>query len=153
MQLTLHTDYALRMLLYLAMREDKGGTIAEVAQYYKISRNHLVKIAHQLGKLGLIHTTRGRTGGLHLARPAGDIGIGDVVRQMEPNLHLVECFNPERNTCVIAPACALRGALFEARRAFLTTLDNYTLADLTRNRQELLGLLEAGHVLKSAGIS
>lgn len=140
MQLTLYTDYSLRMLLYLTL-EEKGATITEIAESYKISRNHLVKIAHHLGKLGLIQTTRGRTGGLKLARPASEIGLGEVVRLVEPNFTLVECFDPERNTCSLAPACALRGALYEAQRAFITTLDKYTLGDLVKNRQELRSLL------------
>lgn len=140
MQLTLHTDYALRALIYLAL-SDEGATIAEIASRYGISRNHLVKVAHNLGKAGLIETTRGRAGGLRLARPAADINLGQVVRLMEPHFNLVECFDKEHDTCVIAPACGLRRALFEAQQAFLRTLDAYTLADFTRNRKELAPLL------------
>ncbi|MBX7254918.1 MAG: Rrf2 family transcriptional regulator [Candidatus Hydrogenedentes bacterium] len=141
MQLTLHTDYALRMLLYLALRA-KGATISEIAERYNVSRNHLVKIAHALGKKGLIETTRGRAGGLHLAKPAAEINIGAVVRTMEPNFDIVECFDKKRNECVISSACELRRALYEAQRAFLTTLDRYTLADLTANSAQLGALLD-----------
>ena len=143
MHLTLHTDYALRMLLFLAIRED-GATIGEIAARYRISRNHLVKIAHALGKKELIRTTRGRTGGMHLARPAAQINLGHVVRLMEPDFHIVECFDKSRNTCAIAPACELRRVLYDAQQAFLSTLDKYTLADLATNGDELLALLGGG---------
>lgn len=141
MQLTLHTDYALRMLLYLALNE-RGATISEIAERYRISRNHLVKIAHALGKRGLIETTRGRSGGLNLARPARSINLGTVVRLMEPHFEIVECFDKARNDCVLSPACELRRVLHEAQRAFLATLDRYSLADLTVNGAELRQLLE-----------
>ena len=140
MRLTLYTDYSLRLLMYLAIKPE-GATIAEVAERYGISRNHLVRIAHDLGKKGWIHTERGRHGGLTLAKPAEQIGIGAVVRDMEPDFHVVECFDPEKNACVITPACRLKRALWDAKEAFLAELDRYTLADVTENNAHLLGHL------------
>jgi Rrf2 family nitric oxide-sensitive transcriptional repressor len=141
MQLTLYTDYALRMLLYLALHPE-GATIAEIATRYRISRNHLVKIAHNLGKLGLLETRRGRMGGLRLTRAPADLNLGEIVRMVEPNFHIVECFDRERVVCAIAPACGMRRAFYEAQQAFLTTLDKYTLADFTPNSDELRALLQ-----------
>lgn len=136
MQLTLHTDYGLRVLLYLAA-QGRTATIAEIAERYGISRNHLVKVAHELGLKGYIHTERGRGGGLVLARHASEIRVGDVVRDMEPNFHIVECFNTEANRCVITAQCQLKHALAEAQRAFMDTLDGYTLADVCKNQRAL----------------
>ncbi|MDZ4860127.1 MAG: Rrf2 family transcriptional regulator [Candidatus Hydrogenedentes bacterium] len=140
MQLTLYTDYALRVLLYLALHPE-GATIAEIASRYRVSRNHLVKIAHNLGKLGLLETKRGRNGGLRLTRSPGQLNLGEIVRLVEPNFHIVECFDRKRNACSIAPACGMRGAFYEAQQAFLQTLDRYTLADFTPNGDELRKLL------------
>ncbi|GEP09037.1 Rrf2 family transcriptional regulator [Methylobacterium gnaphalii] len=128
MRLTRYTDYALRTLIYLGLNEPRSSSIAEVAQAYGISENHLTKVVHQLGKLGLIRTTRGRGGGLRLGKPAEDIVIGAVVRQTEDDLALVECF--ASGACAITAPCRLRKALGEALAAFLSVLDGYTLADL-----------------------
>lgn len=141
MRLTVYTDYALRMLMYLAVKEGGLATIAEVAGAYGISKAHLNKVAYQLGLAEYVKTTRGKGGGLRLARPAEAIGVGDVVRRVEPDLALVPCFDPVRAPCPIVPACGLRGALDEARQAFLTVLDGYSLADLVRRRSELATLL------------
>ncbi|MBI2422441.1 MAG: Rrf2 family transcriptional regulator [Candidatus Hydrogenedentes bacterium] len=140
MQLTRYTDYSLRVLLYLAVMEG-GGTISEIAASYNISRNHLVKVAHQLGKEGYVATTRGRSGGLQLGQDPGGINLGEVVRRVEPNFHLVECFNTAENRCVITPACTLTGVLAQAHRAFFAVLDQYTLKDLLDNKDELRRLL------------
>lgn len=140
MQLTQYSDYALRTLIYLAV-EDDNATISEISDRYKISRNHLVKVVHNLGKLGYIITVRGRHGGLRLALPPEQINIGEVVRRTEPNFNIVECFDGANNTCVITPACRLKGVLAEAYRAFSNTLDQYTLADMTVNKKELQRLL------------
>jgi len=137
MQLTLYTDYSLRVLIYLGIRPNHQATITEIAQSYKVSRNHLVKVVHNLGNMGYITTTRGRGGGLLLALPAEKINIGEVVRKTEPNFDLVECFDEETNSCPISPACALIRALKMARKAFLEVLDQYTLADVVANRSEL----------------
>lgn len=142
MQLTLYTDYSLRVLLYLAAAKDTV-TVAEIAARYGISKNHLVKVVHHLGKLGYVHTERGRHGGIRLAREAGEVRLGALVQDTEPNFHLVECFDPGANRCVIAPACRLRMVLSEAQRAFIETLNRYTLEDITANRVELRNLLES----------
>lgn len=141
MHLTRYTDYSLRLLMYLALKPE-GATISEVAARYAISRNHVVRIAHDLGKKGWILTERGRHGGLKLAKPAAEIGIGAVVRDMEPDFHIVECFAPGKNTCVITPSCTLQRALWDAKEAFLAELDRHTLAGVTANAARLLGHLE-----------
>ena len=145
MRLTVYTDYSLRMLIYLAARDDGLATIAEVARSYSISEHHLTKVAHRLGRTGYIATLRGKGGGLRLARPAGEIGLGEVVRQTEPDMALVPCFRsagaPAGATCSIVPACGLRGVLGEALQAFMAVLDRYTLADLVQSRAELRSLL------------
>ena len=146
MRLTTYTDYSLRMLIYLAARDDGLATIAGIAKAYGISTAHLTKVAHQLGVAGYIVTVRGRGGGLRLAKPAATIGVGDVVRRTEPDMALVPCFEPLNEHCPIAPACGLRGALYEARAAFLAVLDRYSLADLVQRRAELAGLLD-GHAV------
>ena len=143
MRLTVYTDYSLRMLMYLAAKEGGRTTIAEVAAAYGISKAHLTKIAHQLGLAGYVETARGKGGGLRLARPAGEIGLGDVVRRLEPDMALVPCFEPLHAPCLIVPACGLRGALYEARQAFLVVLDRYSLADLVQRRAALAALLHA----------
>ena len=143
MRLTVYTDYSLRMLMYLAVKGDRLVTIADVAAAYGISKAHLTKVAHQLGLAGYVETVRGKGGGLRLARPAGEIGLGDVVRRTEPDMALVPCFEPAQAPCPIVAACGLRGALYEARQAFLAVLDRYSLADLVRQRAELAALLSA----------
>lgn len=130
MRLTLYTDYSLRVLLYLANSPDKIVTISELADFYKISRNHLVKVVHELGLNGYLQTTRGKHGGVRLARPAEEIGVGEVIRNTEPDFDLLECLNPEIDQCVITRACTLKSVLFTARDNFLGELDKYTLADL-----------------------
>ncbi|WP_380872787.1 HTH-type transcriptional regulator NsrR [Sphingomonas sp. DBB INV C78] len=125
MKLTRHTDYALRMLLYLAAHPDRLCSIAEIARAYDISQNHLMKVANELGRIGHIETVRGRNGGLRLARPANEIILGTVVRDMEEGFDLVDC-----GGCVIVPVCGLPGVLRQATRAFVETLDRYSLADI-----------------------
>lgn len=142
MQLTLYSDYSLRVLIYLGLRPHQLCTITEIAEAYGISRNHLVKVVHNLGMLGWIDTARGRGGGMALSRPADQINIGAVVRQTEPGFTLVECFEMKTNTCPIAPVCVLKGALQAAQTAFLQVLDSYTLADLLKNAGDLTPLLK-----------
>jgi Rrf2 family nitric oxide-sensitive transcriptional repressor len=132
MRLTLYTDYSLRVLLYLAYKKDQIVTISELADFYKISRNHLVKVVHNLGLQGYIHTLRGKNGGLRLARPAEDIIIGHVVRSMEPDFDLLECFNSADDNCVITKTCSLKAVLFNARDTFLGVLDKFTVADAVK---------------------
>jgi Rrf2 family nitric oxide-sensitive transcriptional repressor len=132
MRLTLYTDYSLRVLLYLANKEDENVTITELADFYKISRNHLVKVVHNLGLNGYLLTTRGRHGGLKLARPAKEILIGEVVRSTEPDFDLLECFNPATDQCVITRSCSLKSVIFNAQASFMGVLDKYTLADIAK---------------------
>ncbi len=133
MQLTLHTDYSLRVLIYLAQKGDSLSTISEVASFYAISRNHLVKVVHHLAGANFIQTLRGKNGGMRLARAPEEISVGDVVRQMEPNFDIVECFNAGKSTdnrsCAVASICALKNVLQKASREFLSLLDGYSLAD------------------------
>jgi Rrf2 family nitric oxide-sensitive transcriptional repressor len=143
MRLTLHTDYALRLLMLLAMEPDALHTIEEAARRYRISRNHLMKVTQTLAQAGFVESLRGRGGGLRLACPPGAIGLGDVIRATEDNFALVECFERSRNTCVIACACGLRGPLHEALAAFLAVLDGYTLADLMSCDRSLGHMREA----------
>ncbi len=143
MRLNLQTDYALRLLMQLAVNTDQLVTIADVAARYDISRNHLMKVAHILGKEGVIETVRGRSGGLALARRAETINIGDVIRRMEADFSVVECFQGDGGGCLITPACRLKGVLNEAIEAFLSVVDQYTLADLVRRNSKLRALLGA----------
>lgn len=143
MRLTRYSDYSLRVLIYLALRAGHRATVEEVAESYGISRAHLTKVVHALGRAGFVETIRGRGGGLRLSRSPDAINVGDVVRHTEGRMDLVECFDPETSSCRIEPACALRGVLEEALDAFLATLDEHTLADLVaRRRKPLLRLLE-----------
>jgi Rrf2 family nitric oxide-sensitive transcriptional repressor len=127
--------------MYLAVKDDQLATIAEIAESYDISRNHLMKVAHQLGVAGFVETVRGRGGGLRLAKPVASIGLGDVVRYTEPDMAIVSCFEPVDAPCAIEPCCVLKRALTQARDAFLAVLDGYTLDDLVRPRARLSGLL------------
>lgn len=129
MRLTRYSDYALRVLLYLAANPERLSTINEIASYHAISRNHLMKVVHQLGSLGYIDTLRGKGGGIRLAHKPSEIVIGDVIRNTEENMEIVECFTPGNSNCIILPSCQLKSALNEALESFLATLDLYTLAD------------------------
>lgn len=141
MRLTVYTDYSLRLLIYLALKPEALATIEEVARDYRISRNHLMKVAHQLGVMGFVGTVRGKGGGLRLARDPATIGLGEVVRRTEPDMALVPCLAPIEANCLIEPSCVLRHAIEAARSAFLEILDRYTLADLVRPRASLASLL------------
>ena len=132
-KLTRYTDYALRVLMHLAARPERLASIGEIARSYGISQNHLMKVVHDLRKEGYVAAVRGRTGGIRLGRSPSEINVGDVVRHTEDGFDLVDC-----GSCVIAPACALTGALNEALVAFMTVLDGYTLADLVDQRRDAL---------------
>ena len=135
MRLTAYTDFSLRVLMYLAMHPDRRPTIAEIAARYGVSKAHLMKVAYQLGLNGYVETQRGKGGGLRLARAPGRITIGEIVRQTEPDLAIVACFDPAGAACVIAPACRLKGKLAEARAAFLQVLDDCTLEEVVGDGQ------------------
>ena len=135
MKLTRYTDYAMRVLLHLAARDDGRSSIGEIARVYGISQNHLMKVVQDLGKAGFLRTIRGRTGGVELAMPASEIVIGQVVRRTEEGFQLVDC-----STCLIAKACSLPRVLNEATAAFIAVLDKYTVADLLDRRSDMRGL-------------
>lgn len=135
MQLTHYTDYSLRVLVYLTLKKDKSVTISEIADYYKISRNHLVKVVNNLANLGYITTIRGKGGGMHLASAPEEINIGEVVRNVEPHFDIVECFSEQHTDCRIEPICKLKRVLQSATETFLAELDQYTLQDVISNRK------------------
>jgi|SRR6185437_4142809 len=141
MRLTLYSDYSLRLLMYAAIRQDELVTIQDVADAYGISRNHLMKVAFELGRKGFLETVRGRGGGLRLARPPDQIGLGEVVRSTEEDFTLVECFDAKANRCVLTGPCRLRGALARALKAYFEVLDEYTVADLASPRPALAKIL------------
>jgi Rrf2 family nitric oxide-sensitive transcriptional repressor len=136
MRLTVYTDYALRLLMYLALKKDGLATIAEIAATYDISRHHLMKVAYGLGVAGYVVSVRGRGGGLRLAGPVEAIIIGEVVRKTEPGIAFVAC-QPDDTSCV----GVLQGAMKLASAAFLETLDGYTLGDLIQPGAMLGALL------------
>jgi Rrf2 family transcriptional regulator, nitric oxide-sensitive transcriptional repressor len=140
MQLTLFSDYALRLLLYLAAHPDRVISVQEVSRAYGISHHHLVKIVRRLADEGLVLTTRGRGGGLRLGVDPAAINVGALVRATEPHLNLVECFDRATNTCPIARACGLERALRQAQQAFFDVLDRYTLADFQPRAPALVRL-------------
>ncbi|HEY4029113.1 MAG TPA: Rrf2 family transcriptional regulator [Caulobacteraceae bacterium] len=141
MRLTAYTDYSLRVLMYLALHPDRRPTIAEIAGRYGISKAHLMKVVYQLGLKGYVETVRGKGGGLRLAKALDQMTVGEIVRQTEPDMALVTCFDDSQPPCVIAPACRLKGKLGEARAAFLKVLDDCTLAEVMGNRPALAALL------------
>jgi Rrf2 family nitric oxide-sensitive transcriptional repressor len=133
MQLTLNTDYSLRVLLYAAQNQDERCSTRDISEYFNISNNHLVKVVNNLGKLGYLTLKRGRYGGgMTLAMPPSKINVGEVVQQIEP-LDIVECFNQEKNKCRISSSCKLKNVLFKAKKAFLDELKKTTLEDLLKN--------------------
>ncbi|WP_175638199.1 RrF2 family transcriptional regulator [Metabacillus schmidteae] len=139
MRLTLYTDYSLRVLVYLATKpKEELSNIKEIAEVYNISKNHLMKVTYELGKMNVIETIRGRNGGIRLALPPEEINIGNIVRKTEEDFHIVECFDQENNQCIISPVCGLKHVLNKALQAYLDVLDQYTLADLTKNQSALL---------------
>lgn len=173
MRLTNYSDYALRSLIYLAVRPEPPllANISDIAESYGISKSHLTKIIHQLGQLGYIESVRGKNGGIRLAQSPKSINLGVLIKQIEPDFDLVECFStPEKNEgsesrhvhsaglpitlidetkhkttgCVISPVCQLKNVFFEALMAFIKVLEGYTLADIINNEDELTAILFRG---------
>ena len=138
MKLTLFTDYSMRVLLYLGAQPDRLCSIGEVAQAYRVSQNHMMKVVNQLVRQGYVESVRGRSGGIRLGRAAEDINLGALIRATEDGFELVDC-----GRCVVAPACGVTGVLGEALGAFLAVLDRYTLADMLTSRLRLAELLLA----------
>lgn len=135
MRFTTYTDYSLRVLMFLAQSNQNTTTISELSDFYQISRNHLVKVVHNLGLLGYVETTRGRTGGIKLAKAANVIKLGEVVEKTEPDDNLLDCLNPGNNNCVIDGQCRLKGILSSAKSDFIKGLNKYSLQDFSKPRR------------------
>lgn len=139
MRLTKHTDYAFRVLIYLAsMPEDRLSTVQEIAEKFDVSRSHIMKIVHKLAGAGLIHASRGQHGGIKLGQPKEAIDLRTVIELMEATLSPVNCDEPE---CIIKKNCILKNILFEAQRQFLEHVERYTLADLAEPTVSIVSLL------------
>ncbi len=142
MRLTLRTDYALRVLIHVCVKEGARSTIGEIVAHFDISKGHIMKVVHRLGQKGYLETTRGKNGGIRLARKPAEINIGAVVRDMEEELEVVGCLHEGRGYCRIEDGCVLRATLRDATGAFLATLDRYALEDLVRPQRTLARLLQ-----------
>jgi Rrf2 family nitric oxide-sensitive transcriptional repressor len=140
MKLTRFTDYSLRVLIYLGLKENGRVTIREISDAYGISRNHLMKVVSLLTRMNYLDARRGPGGGIALARSPSEINVADVVRDMEDDLNLVECFC-DGGACVIKPMCELKTALNKALAAYLNTLEQYTLSDLLKPGDQLVKVL------------
>lgn len=141
MRLSLHADLGLRTLIYLAAAGEAGGTISVIAASYGVSENHLRKVVHQLVRNGLVESRRGRNGGIHLAVAPRDVGLGKVIRLLEPDFALVDCMGHEAERCVLTANCGLQDVFIEALNAWLAVLDRYTLADAIGRSRHLVRLL------------
>lgn len=142
MQLTHYTDYSLRVLIYLSVNLERKVTIKEISSSFNISKNHLVKVVHKLVNLGYISSVPGVKGGLTLAKPANKINLAQVIKAMEPSFFIADCFNPNGH-CLISPICDLQGILATALAAFMKTLENYTIADITKKPNTFRSLLNS----------
>lgn len=140
-RLTAYTNYALRILMYCAIHPDKVVRVEDIANAHGISRAHLLKAVRQLGQLGYLKNIRGRMGGITLNQSADAIRVGDVVRHLEGDLDLVECFHDRSNSCPIRDVCRLKDAFKAGLKAFMDELDSHTLADVTSNKRTLIALL------------
>ncbi|MHB8921770.1 MAG: RrF2 family transcriptional regulator [Halothiobacillus sp.] len=142
MQLNQQTDYALRALMMLAEQEilksSRLLTIREIAEFHQISRNHLMKVINTLVERGFVHAQRGRNGGIKLNKPSENINIGDVIRAIENNWNLVECFSTEKRGCRVQNMCRLQPVFQQALHAFWKELDQFTLADMASSISESL---------------
>jgi Rrf2 family transcriptional regulator, nitric oxide-sensitive transcriptional repressor len=153
MRLTDYTDYSLRVMLYLAVREEGLATIQDISDAYGISKNHLMKVVQRLGELGWVETVRGRNGGLRLFEHSGSLTVGEVVRATESDFALVGCFPVEGGShrdCVIQSQCRLKGVLEVARHAFLSELDRHTIGELAEPAGPLAALLGMRQVIPIA---
>lgn len=149
MQLTTHTDYALRMLIYLMSNPDRTVSTREVAQAYGVSLNHLTKVAKSLTKAGWLVSTRGGNGGLVLAAHTPDTRLGDIVRHTE-NMAIAECFSVQPTTCPIVAVCQLKSVLFRAKQAFFAVLDQVTVRQIAKNPARLNAIFEENLTRASA---
>lgn len=145
MQLTRFTDYCIRSLILVSTRPPEHlTTITEIAETYQLSRNHVVKVVHRLGQLGYLHTQRGKHGGVRLAREADSIKMGELIRAVEPRHALIDCSAPH---CCLAHQCKMKSILNRAVRLFYNELDQYTLADIIREPDEVFELLNVSDEL------
>jgi Rrf2 family nitric oxide-sensitive transcriptional repressor len=131
MRLTLHTDYALRVLVHVGLRDGTLVTINEIAECYGISKNHLTKVVHQLGRAGYLETVRGKYGGVRLLKQPEDVLLGEFVRQTEEDFALVRCLRSEGDeACLLTGQCLAKHAMADGLDAFFAVLNRYTLADM-----------------------
>lgn len=135
MQLTSFTDYGIRVLMYLATQPEQISSVKEIAEYYNISRNHLVKITHRLSQLGYINTSKGKGGGIQISKGIEKLNLGDIIIALEPNFNIVECFDAQNNTCRITNSCHFKHYISEARENFINTMNKYTLGDTIQNKK------------------
>lgn len=147
MEISLYSDYAFRVLIYLALNGSKLVQIRTISHTYHVSENHLIKVVQHLVKLGYVASVRGRNGGIRLAKSPSQIVVGEVFRKTEPNLKLANCFDAEHNACSIMDSCKLRAVLGRALESFLAILDQKTLADLVSQREQISSTIR----IKGAG--
>ncbi|MGL4310676.1 MAG: RrF2 family transcriptional regulator [Paracoccaceae bacterium] len=150
MRLTIRTNLALRTLMFCAVNDGRIVRKHEIAQGCNASENHLAQVINALAQHGFLRTTRGRSGGMMLGRPAKTIHAGEVFRAFESNLPFAECFDNENNTCPLTNVCLLRDAIAAALDAFYGVLDRYTLADLVENNKGLSSLLSLSAAMQLA---
>lgn len=141
MQLTQFTDYSLRVLIYIALLDGERCTISDIADSYNISQNHLMKVVHRLSQLDILKTIRGKKGGLQLNVDPELINLGELVKKIEPNFFIVECFDKVNGKCTISAVCRLKHILYEAKNSFFQILEQYTLNDVIQNREQLNQIL------------
>lgn len=147
MQLSRHTDYSLRVLLFLAVRPHERATLAGIADHFGISHEHLRKVVHELAQAGYINTYQGKGGGLELRRPTDKLKVGEIVQYMEGWRPLIDC---DGIACTLSPVCSLKAALAVAQRQFIDTLNRYSIADLAAKRGMARSLLNEEHSINIA---
>ena len=135
MQLTRFTDYGLRSLMYLTAHQERFASVKEISDYYNISRNHIAKVIYRLSQLDLIKTRKGKNGGIRLTANALKKPLGEIIKLLETNMDLVECFDHKNNSCKITNFCQLKHYLYEARHSFINVLNKYTLADTVNDKK------------------
>ena len=136
MRLTRYTDYSLRVLIHLAINDDRLCSIGEISRTYEVSHNHLMKVVNALARDGFVETVRGRAGGMRLARAADEITVGEVVRRTEEGFQLADC-----SGCALSPVCGLTGVLAEAMQAMMAVFDSYKISDLLTDREAMRRLM------------
>ena len=136
MRLTRYTDYSLRVLIHLALHDDRLCSIGEMSRTYDVSHNHLMKVVNALARDGFIQTVRGRAGGMRLARPPEEITVGEVVRRTEEGFELADC-----SGCALSPACGLTSVLAKGMQAILAVFDSFTIADLLTDKDVMRRLI------------